>query len=265
MSFFAQKVCLITGASRGIGAALAREIARRQGKLVLFARSEKDLSLVKESLPHTDVLIVPGDVTRDEDIETLVARAVETFGGIDVVFANAGTGIQGKIADLTLEDIRFGMEVNFFGVVRTIKATLPHLRQRPHSRLGIVSSVAGKLSLATSGAYSATKFALQGLGHALRVEEEQAGGPKVTLICPGFVESSIHDAALIRGEMKRDRPPRILVMPTEKAARQMVNAVARGVPEVTITGHGKAATLLQRLAPILTPTLVSRRVLKRLR
>lgn len=265
-SFYQDKSCLITGASRGIGAGLARELAQRGAKLTLLARNENDLTALHEELTQqgAEVAAVIGDVTLEADVKRCAQAALDHFEAIDVVFANAGISVQALFADMTMEDLRWVMEVNFFGVVRTIQATLPHLRKRPESRISIISSLAGKMPLAASSAYSASKFALQGLGLTLRVEEESLGGPKVTLVCPGFVESDIRNKAIIRGGGRED-PPEFLVMPTQAAAKEIADAMIQAPAEVMITGHAKLAEKLLRVAPHFLTNQISKQVLKRLR
>jgi short-subunit dehydrogenase len=249
-NFYQGKVCVITGASRGIGAALARELGKRGAKLALFARSEPEIDAIVAEFDRDDIdaIALVGDVTIDSDVRRLAKETIDHYGAIDVVIANAGIGVRSLFSALSMEDIRWVMEVNFFGVVRTIQATLPHLRRRPDSRIGIVSSLAGKLPLPAGSAYSASKFALQGLGLALR-EEEMNGGPKVTLLCPGFVESNISQASVVRGEGGREGPPKAIVVPTPIAAKEIADALIEGPPEVMITGHAKVIEAVRRLAP----------------
>jgi short-subunit dehydrogenase len=258
MSFYRGKTCFITGASRGLGAGMARRLAKEGAKLILFARSRPEIEdLARElSASGAETIALTGDVTRAEDLTRAADEAVARFGGLDVVIANAGIGSQGYFSSFSLDDFRRVMDVNFYGVLYTIHATLPHLRQRPDSRLGIVSSVAGKVSLPTSTAYSASKFALHGLGESLRAEEAQRGGPKVTLLCPGFFASDIRQHAIHRG-LKREDPPALFTMPTDEAARQSLRAVAQGVAEAAITGHAKVILALRRFAPrVITETIM---------
>jgi dehydrogenase/reductase SDR family member 7B len=263
--FFKDKVCVITGASRGIGAALARELGQRGARLALFARSEPEIDALVEEMGHADVdaIALIGDVTINSDVKRLAQETAKHYGAIDIVVANAGIGVQSMFSDLSMEDIRWVMEVNFFGVVSTIQATLPHLRKRPESRLGIVSSLAGKLSLPAGSAYSASKFALQGLGAALRAEEEALGGPKVTLLCPGFVESNISNASVVRGDGGRSRPPKMIVVPAHLAAKEIADALIEAPPEVMITGHAKIIESIRRIAPNFVNQQAARQLLKK--
>ena len=249
MDFFAGRVCLVTGASRGLGAELSRQLSSRGAKVVLFARSRAEMDALAQQFEaaHRDALVVVGDVSRPEDLERAATQAVARFGGIDVVIANAGIGVLGYVADCELDDFRRAMDVNFFGVLHAITSALPHLRKRRESRVAIVSSVGGKLSLPTSGAYSASKFALHGLADALRAEEAKHG-VRVTVLCPGFFESQVRDAAIVRG-LAPDAPPASLLLSTREVAEQSLAAIARGDGEVTISRFAKALLTVQKLAP----------------
>jgi short-subunit dehydrogenase len=262
-NFYQDKVCVITGASRGIGAALARELGKRGAKLALFARSEPEIDAIVAEFERDDIdaIALVGDVTIDSDVKRLAKETIDYYGGIDVVIANAGIGVRALFSDLSMEDMRWVMEVNFFGVVRTIQATLPHLRRRQNSRIGIVSSLAGKLPLPAGSAYSASKFALQGMGLALREEEQLLGGPKVTLLCPGFVESNITQAAIKRGE-GRDSPPKALMVPTPTAAKEIADVLVEGPPEALITGHAKVIEAVRRVAPNFVSRVAASQLLK---
>lgn len=251
MSAFAGQVAFITGASSGIGAALARELAREGAALVLAARRIDRLAAVAAEIERsgTPCLTVACDVTADGDLERAVARGYERFGRIDVVVANAGFGVVGPLASLTLADYRRQFETNVFGVLRTIYATLPELERR-RGRLVIIGSVSGWVATPGSSPYAMSKFAVHALADALG-HELRPKGVSVTLISPGFVASEIRrvdNQGRLRNE-DREPVPGWLVMPTAKAARHIARAIARRRREAVITGHGKVAVFLQRHVP----------------
>ena len=248
MSAFAGQVVFITGASSGIGAALARELARAGADLVLAARRVDRLHAVTAEIGRS-CLAVACDVTVDGDLERAVAQARDRFGRIDVVVANAGFGVVGPLASLTLADYRRQFETNVFGVLRTIYATLAEL-ERSRGRLVILGSVSGWVATPGSSPYSMSKFAVRGLAEALGHELRPAG-ITVTLISPGFVASEIRrvdNEGRFRAE-EREPIPAWLVMPTARAARQIARAIARRRREAVITGHGKLAVFLERHVP----------------
>jgi short-subunit dehydrogenase len=245
-------VVFITGASSGIGQALAREWAQRGADLALAARRVDRLERLAAELASQHArrpLVIPCDVTRDGDLERGVVRTLEAFGRIDVAVANAGFGVVGPVASLTLDDYRRQFETNVFGVLRTVYATLPALRAS-HGRLAIIGSVSGHLAMPGTSAYAMSKFAVSALARALDLEIYREG-VSVTLISPGFVESEIHQVDN-RGVFyleAKNAAPRWLRMRTDRAARKIVRAVTRRRAELVFPGHGKLAVFLQRHFP----------------
>ncbi len=258
MGKFDGQVVFITGASSGIGAALAREFARRGADLALAARRVDRLEELARELAQDGrrTLALECDVTRDGDLERAAARTRETLGKIDVVVANAGFGVVGRLDRLTLDDYRRQLETNVFGVLRTIYATLEDLK-RSRGRLVLIGSVSGHVALPATSAYAMSKFAVRALAGALR-HELARDGVSVVLISPGFVESELRQVDN-RGQRHDEAPDSIrksLVMPTETAARQIVQAVARRRRERVITKLGKTAVFLERHTPWLLHTAV---------
>lgn len=247
---FQDKVVFITGSSSGLGAAMAEAFAREGANLVLAARRADRLADVKASIEALGrpVLTVTCDVTERAQLDAAVARAVETYGGIDVVVANAGFGVSGAATRLETDHFRRQFETNFFGVVDTIYATLPQLKER-NGRLAVVSSVMGRVGLPASAPYCASKFAVTGLAESLYYDLADLG-VSVTSINPGVVASEIRTLNN-RGEPS-GRPDPVspwIIMPTDKAARKMVGAIYRRTPEYTFTGHGVLAAFLCRHFP----------------
>ena len=245
-------VVFITGASSGIGEALAREWARRGADLALTARRVDRLERLATDLEAQHArrpLVIPCDVTRDGDLERAVAHTLESFGRLDVAVANAGFGVVGPVAALSLDDYRRQFETNVFGVLRTVYATLPGLRAT-RGRLAIIGSVSGYLGMPGTSAYAMSKFAVRALAYALNLELHREG-VSVTLISPGFVESEIHqvDNRGVFNPDARNAAPRWLRMRVDRAARKIVRAVARRRVELIFPGHGKLAVFFQRHVP----------------
>jgi NAD(P)-dependent dehydrogenase (short-subunit alcohol dehydrogenase family) len=247
---FQDKVVFITGASSGIGAATALEFAREGATVALAARRADRLDSVKADIEALGgkALALTCDVTDRASIDAAVAETVEAFGRIDVVLANAGFGVSGAAVKLKTEDYRRQFEVNVFGVIDTVYATLPHL-QASMGRLAIVSSVMGRVGLPASGPYCASKFAMVGFAESIYYDLAEIG-VRVTCINPGVVSSEIRTLNN-RGEHtgRKDPAPKYLVMPTDVAARKMVRAIYRRTPEFTFTGHGLLVTFLNRHFP----------------
>jgi len=239
---FEGKIVLITGASSGIGAGLARELARQGASLVLLARRKVRLDLLTAELKSAGsrVLAIEGDVTRDGDLEAAVVATVREFGRLDGAIANAGYAEIGKVSRLKLEDFRRQFETNVFGVLRTVQAVLPEL-EKSKGFIALMGSVNGYVSLPGVSPYCMSKFAVRSLAECL-VDEVASKGISVTLISPGFVESEIRDDSDFK-------IPNWIVMKTDVAARKMIRAIARRKREAVITGHGQIVVFLQRHFP----------------
>lgn len=263
MANFQDKVVLITGASSGIGAALAREFARQGARLVLCARRVERLQALAREVGEDRALAVACDVTRDGDLEGATRAGLERFGRLDVVVANAGFGVSGRVDALALDDFRRQFETNVFGVLRTVCATLPELK-KTRGTLALMGSVAGHVASPGMAPYSMSKFAVRALAEAL-AGEVRRDGVSVVLISPGFVESDIRrtDNEGRVHEGAQDPVPAWLVMPADRAARQIVRAVKRRVPEAIITGHGKVIVAADRYARGLVRLILRRTGVRR--
>src|SRR5438445_297858 len=171
------RVVAITGASAGIGRATALRLARDGAALVVCARRADRLAAVAADIAAAggQALPVAGDVTREEDMAQLVARAVDRFGRLDVMMCNAGFGVAGAIDDITPDQMQRLMDVNYTGTYHATRAALPVFRRQRSGHLIIVSSIVGKRGVPYMGAYAATKFAQVGLAECLRAEVAGTG------------------------------------------------------------------------------------------
>lgn len=248
---FQRSSVFITGASSGIGEALARAFALEGARLALAARRLERLESVRQELmpAAAEVLAVPCDVTSRPSLDAAVAQTAEAFGGIDVAVANAGFGVTGFFQDLSTADFRRQFETNVFGLLDTVYAVLPHLRASK-GRLALISSVSGRVGSPGSSPYVASKFAVTGLAASIYYDL-RADGVSVTCIEPGFVESKIRmtDNAGRFHEDWNDPVPPWLVVPRDRAARAIVSAIYKRKPEAVITGHGKLAVWSARHFP----------------
>jgi short-subunit dehydrogenase len=249
---FRGKVVLITGASSGIGEELAAQLAQHGALLALAARRADVLARLADRITEASglrPLVVECDVTCDGDVERVVSETVRQRGKLDIVFANAGFGVAGAFAQLSLPDYRRQFETNVFGVLRTLYAALPEVT-RTGGQLVITGSVAGWVAAPGVSAYAMSKFALRALANSIAPELAQQG-VAVTLLSPGFVESNIRRVDN-RGNFHADAPeplPPWLVASRRTAVRQILRAVARRRREAIITGHGRMLVAMERFAP----------------
>ncbi len=183
-------VALITGASSGIGAATAHELARRGATVVLAARRVAELETLAAEIAQRggQALAVQADVARREDIDRLVRTAIDTYGRIDVLINNAGIGAGSSVSDSDDAAMQRIVDVNLLAPARCIQAVLPHMRKEGRGVVVNIGSVAGEI--ATSGLYAATKFGVRGLSDALRLELRR-DNIAVVLIAPGFIRTEM--------------------------------------------------------------------------
>lgn len=253
-AFDSPPTALITGASSGIGAALAREFARRGWNVALVARRLEKLEVLAGEIRAAGgkASVHRGDVTLDGSLKDVVLDLAGQAVVPSVVVANAGFGVVGRAQSLELEDYRRQFETNVFGVLRTLQETLPALK-KTGGRFVIMGSVAGHLSGAGGSAYSMSKFAVRALAEALHGDLRVAG-VGCTLISPGFVDSDIrrvdNDGGLHADA--HDPVPGWLRMRTDIAARKMVRGILAGRREVIITFHAKLIVFFARHFPRFT-------------
>ena len=255
-----QNTALITGASSGIGAGLAREFARRGWRVALVARRVEQLDLLASELRGHggQASAHRGDVTIDGDIARVVAELAAQGAVPSIVIANAGFCVVGRAQDLALADYRRQFETNVFGVLRTLKESLDSLRAT-RGRFVIMGSVAGYISIPGGSPYAMSKFAVRALAESL-YGELRAVGVGCTLISPGYVDSDIRRVDNQGGfhQHARDPIPGWLRLRTEVAARVMARGILRGKREVIVTFHGKVMIFFARHFPRLTRYLLLR-------
>ena len=266
LSFYRGKAVFITGASSGIGEELAWQLAQAGAKLTLAARRKDKLENLAQKIaahgaatPLATPCVLACDVAREGDLQFAVAESVRHWGKLEVVFANAGFGVVGPFKNLSLEDYRRQFETNVFGVLRTVYAALPEL-EKSRGNLALIGSVSGWVATPGNAPYAMSKFAVRALANSITAELRRAG-VKLTLISPGFVVSDIRrvDNQGLLHAHAADPVPRWIQMPTPQAARQILQAVARGKREQIITLHGKLFVALERFFPWLN-RLLSRRM-----
>ena len=253
---------ILTGASMGIGEAAAEALAAPGTKLALVARSRGKLEKVAAEVKKRggQAIIIQADLSKPEDAARVVPEALEALGGVDVLINNAGVGNAGTLAAMKMEIMRHVMEVNLFSVVRLMQDVIPAMREQGGGHIINISSVVSKISLPTAGGYSASKFALNGISDAARVE--LAGeNIKVTTLCPGVVRSNFH-ANLLGGERKALGSAG---WTPEQVALAIVRAVNNPTRERVLGIANKVLVGLSRLSPGLVAWILGRIYERRLK
>ncbi|MFP4095393.1 MAG: SDR family oxidoreductase [Cyclobacteriaceae bacterium] len=260
MSYIADKVCWITGASSGIGEALSIAMSQEGAKLILSARRETELQRVKQHCMHPErVKILPLDLTETESFREKCLEAIALFGKIDILVNNGGISQLSLAKDTSLEVDRKIMEVNFFGTIGLTKALLPHFMENNNGHIVVISSLVGKFGSPLRSGYSASKHALHGFFDALRAEHYR-DHIRVTMVCPGFIKTQVSVNALIgTGEKQNSMDSaQNKGMPAMECARQIISAIRKNKEEVYIGGKEKYAVYLKRFFPTLFSKILKR-------
>lgn len=248
------QVVIITGASEGIGKAIALELAKYQVNLVLAARTESKLLALAEEIRkkyNTKVLTLPTDVSKEEDTKNLINKTLETFGHIDILINNAGIATYSYFHKEEISRLRKVMEINYWGTVYCTSEALPSMIERKKGKIVNVSSIAGLVAFPTLGNYSATKHAVNGFSNALRSEVAQHN-INVILVCPGstktdIVKNSEHNKGInINPEDYRGMSP-------EKVAKRTVKAILDNKP-VELVGIESIGAEINRFCPAIVRT-----------
>lgn len=245
---FQDKVVVITGASSGIGEALAREFSTQGAKVVLGARSIGKLEELQQQLPGESAIALC-DVTREQDCRELIELAAERFEGVDVLINNAGISMRALFDDVDLDVLRKLMDVNFWGTVYCTKYALPYIQQRKGSIIG-VSSVAGIHGLPGRTGYSASKYAMQGFLETIRIENLKKG-VHVMIACPGFTASNVRFSALTADGSSQGESPREegKMMTAAEVARRITKGIRKRKRMLVMDFNGRGTRLIKKFAP----------------
>jgi len=250
------KVVVITGASSGIGRALAKEFAVKGAILSLGARRTELLEELRNELQGTEVLISKTDVSHEDDCRQLIENTINRFGKIDILINNAGISMRALFEEVDLKVIKQLMNVNFYGTVYCTKYALPHLLKAQGSLVGVIS-IAGYVGLPGRTGYSASKFAIRGFLDTIRIENLKKG-LHVLVAAPGFTASEVRKVALtgdgsVQGETPRNEDK---MMSAEECAQRIVRAIEKRKRELVLTFvEGKLTVFLGKFFPSLLDKL----------
>jgi NAD(P)-dependent dehydrogenase (short-subunit alcohol dehydrogenase family) len=259
------KTVLITGGSRGLGLALAREAVAQGAHVAICGRDADSLGRAHQSLSQTgaEVLAVTCDVTQPDSVRALVQQVQERFGPVDVLINNAGVIEVGPAETMSLADFEEAMATNFWGLLHPTLAVLPSMRERKAGRVVNITSIGGKLGIPHLLPYSASKFAAVGFSQGLRAEMS-THGIKVVTVCPGLMRTGSPRNAIFRGRHRSeyawfsisDALPGLSIS-AERAARRILAACRRGDAEVLFPIPARIASVANAVAPGVTGDALS--------
>jgi short-subunit dehydrogenase len=241
------KVVWITGASSGIGEALAYELATRNCKLILSARNIKALEDVKSKCSTAEVVILPFDLSDFDNAKNQVENAIAAFGKIDILVNNGGVSQRSLIAETDFEVDKKLIEVDYLGTVALTKALLPHFIKNQKGHFVTVTSLMGKFGSPYRSGYCGAKHALHGFFDVLRMEH-QKDNINVTLICPGFIQTNVAKNALTADGSKQNTDDEATLngMPVVIFVKKLIKAVESNTFEVYIGGKEVLGVYLKR-------------------
>jgi len=228
------RVVVITGASMGIGEAIAKIFADGGAKVVLLSRDAERAEAARARIGHSEgTMALACDVRNREEIDRVVGLTLHHFQRIDVWINNAGHGILDSVANVNIAACRETFETNFFGALEAMQAVIPVMKQQGAGTIINISSVAGHIPLPFHAVYSATKFAMNAIGKAARIELKSSG-INVLTVCPGYVRTAFGANALKGVEQKQVRPATVRGITAERVARAVLRGYRKQKREVIV-------------------------------
>lgn len=228
------KIVVVTGASMGIGEAIAKSFADRGASIVLLSRDAARVEAARGRVGHLErTLAISCDMRHREEIDRAIALTVHHHQRIDVWVNNAGHGLMDTVAEMVMPACHDMFETNFFGAVSAMQAVIPIMRQQGGGTIINISSVAGHIPLPFHAAYSATKFALNAIGKAAAIELKN-DNIRVLTVCPGYVRTDFSRNAIHGNEVKTVRPDSVRGITAERVARATLQGYLKGKREVIV-------------------------------
>src|ERR1700728_1080078 len=228
------KIVVVTGASMGIGEAIAKSFADRGASVVLLSRDVARVETARARIGHPERTVgISCDVRHREEIDRVIALTVHHFERIDVWVNNAGHGLMDTVAEMAMSSCHDMFETNFFGAVSAMQAVIPVMRQQGGGTIINISSAAAHIPLPFHAAYSATKYALNAIGKAAGVELKN-DGIHVLTVCPGYVRTDFGRNAVRGSELKRVRPAAVKGITAQRVARATLQGYLKHKREVIV-------------------------------
>lgn len=262
---FTDRAVVIIGGSRGLGLAIARELAAEGARLVLVARDSDELDEARRQVEPDarEVITIPCDVGRREEVEQAMRQAMEQLGRIDVLINAAGILQCGPLEHMDREDFEAAMDVNLWGAFHAMMAAIPAMRRQGSGRIVNVASVAGMIAVPHLAPYTASKFALVGLSDAVRAELRDKG-IRVTTVVPGLMRTGSHVNALFKGRHEAEftwfsigNALPLISVSARHAAKRVVDACRHGDAHITIGTAARLAVICNALFPNLTASAMA--------
>src|ERR1700693_2121117 len=245
----AGKIVVVTGASMGIGEAIAKTFTDQGASVVMLSRDAGRVEAARARVGHSErTLAMACDVKHREDVDRAIGLTLHHFGRIDVWVNNAGHGMLDSVAQMEMAACREMFETNFFGAVGTMQAVIPVMRQQGGGTIVNISSVAGHIPVLFHAAYSATKFALNAIGKAAGVELKK-DGIHVLTVCPGYVRTNFSKNVVLGNERKNVRPDSVRGIAAERVARATLRGYLKQNREVIVPWTMHAPVKLYQLFP----------------
>jgi short-subunit dehydrogenase len=254
----AGKVVVVTGASMGIGEAIAKIFVDHQASVVLLSRDSGRVDAARARIGRTErTMAMTCDVRHREEIDRAIGLALHHFQRIDIWVNNAGHGLLDSVSQMEISACREMFDTNFFGAVMAMQAVVPVLREQGGGTIINISSVAGHIPLPFHAAYSATKFALNAIGKAARIELKK-DGIHVLTVCPGYVRTPFSQNAVRGNELQRVRPESVKGITAERVARATLQGYLKQKREVIVPWTMHVPVKVYQLFPALVEKVMAR-------
>lgn len=243
------KIVVVTGASMGLGEAISKRFAAEGASVVLLSRDTARAEAARARIGYPErTVALSCDVRHSEEIDRVLGLTLHHFKRVDVWVNNAGHGLLDSVAEVDMAACHELFETNFFGALSAMQAVIPVMRQQGGGAIINISSVAGHIPLPYHGAYSASKFALNAIGKAARVELKKDGIHLLT-VCPGYVRTAFSENAVRGNELKKVRPASVRGITAERVANATLDGYRKGKREVIVPWTMHVPTKLYQLFP----------------
>lgn len=253
------KVAVITGASMGIGEALAKLLVAEGASVILASRDAGRVEAARARVGHPErTLALTCDVRYREDIERLLSLSLHNFGRLDLWINNAGHGLHDTVAEMDMAACREMFDTNLFGAIHGMQVAIPVMLRQGGGTVVNISSVAGHIPLPLGAAYSATKFALNAIGKAARLELKNSG-VRILTVCPGYIATGFKDN-VVRGRSSRQLGSPVTGISVDRVAQAVLRGYLKGKREVVVPWRDRIFIALYQLWPTMVEYFMAKMI-----